>query len=423
MLHNWLTMAILSFSMTAHAVLEEPIELMTLTPVEPMQFQQGLCPGNPLTSPPPGISTRVLVGSPTTEQLIVQDRFQIFAQDAANAIYQLPDLESVASGAELVTRTVPFIQLLPKGYQFYSYFSEPEAGMKYMLLKPTDDDINKPYILAIAGTQSLLDWIVDVELGRAQLLKLSRLVRLFSTCQYLDSHGQPLASHGLIVTGHSLGAGLAQAVAYTIQKSRIDSSLTAMSVDLVTFNGFGGRSLIEKDEVFDERIPQLLRARNYWVEGDLVSRIGVHIGPTYGLGHPAALEPILKNAIALHVMDTIMELGSPTPLLLSNYMTAEPSEPPEARTLDTLASLGRVVRVVPELLYEHRQERIVELLNEAILTLERMNLKDPKNKEAVRYISRLIFARELSFRDSNSGSSEQIRELRALRQRLYKAVP
>lgn len=416
-------MAILSFSMAANAALEEPIELMTLTLVEPTQFRQGLCPGNPLTSPPRGIETRALVALPSVKELITQDRIQILAQEAADAIYRLPDLESVASGAELVTRTIPFVKSLPAGYQFYSYFSEPEAGMKYMLLKPTNDDIKKPYILAIAGTQSLLDWLVDVDLGRAQFLKLTRLVRLFSTCQYLDSRGQPLASHGLVVTGHSLGAGLAQAVAYSIQKARIDSNLTAMDIDLVSFNGFGGRSLIEKDEVFDERIPPLLRARNYWVEGDLVSRIGVHIGPTYGLGHPKSIEPSLRTAVALHLMTTVAGLGEPSPLLLSNYMTAPESQPPEASSLDKLASLGRIVRSAPEFLYHHRRERIIELLNEAILTLERMDLQISANKEAVRYIGRLIFAREMSILDGSSGTSEQMRELRTLRQRLYKVVP
>jgi hypothetical protein len=420
MILSWLIAAFLT---PAFAALEEPFELMVLTPIEPTQFEAGLCPGNPLTEPPKDIATRPIVATPDVTKLIQQDQLQILAQNAADVIYSLPDLESVASGAELVTKTPQFLSSLPEGYQFYSFFSEPEAGMKYMLLKPIDDDSNKPYVLSIAGTQSLLDWIADLDLGRAQLLKLNRLLKMFTTCQFLDSKGVPLAARGLIVTGHSLGGGLAQAIAYRIQKARLDKNLTAMQIDLITFNGFGGRTLIEKDEKYNEDVERLIRARNYFVDGDLVSRIGVHVGPTYSLGQPSVSGPFQGNAVTYHLMSTVRSLGETIDLLLSGFMRAEERPPSASEVLGNLTSMGSIARALPDYIYRHRESRVVELLNEAILTLERTDLKDPVNRETARYISRLVFAREMSLRDRSPAPVEHIRELKTLRQRLYRAVP
>src|SRR5665213_659252 len=112
-------------------------------------------------------------------QRLRRDTRLISAMHSAMAIYDLPDMESVSSGQELLDRQVKFLSEVPFGYTLYFYISDPESGLKYMILQPKAIG---PWILAIAGTQSALDWLVDVDLGRSQFSKLQTIVSMFTDC-------------------------------------------------------------------------------------------------------------------------------------------------------------------------------------------------------------------------------------------------
>lgn len=331
------------------------------------------------------------------------------ALNAAKDVYELPDLDGKISARDFVQRLRAFVLKDRGDYQLYSYFSEPEAGLKYMLLQPKDPQ--KPWILAITGTQSILDWAADLSLGRAQFDRIVRIQEAFTTCRLVDPSGAPLASHPLIITGHSLGGGVAEAFAYRIQKARMTSGLAPLDMKLVTFNGFGAQQLVEQDERYIPWIVGRIDAANFYVRGDMVSRIGVHIGPTYQItptGEDPGDNAVIRSPSELvyrHGMATVVDLAESQRLLLSGLAMARRRSPPAAEALTSLARFGAIARGLPEYMYSIDQgmianDRVVTALEEATALLMRERLPDPKT---VSYVRVMVESRLESLRAKPSG--------------------
>lgn len=393
---SWLILAFTSF--LSFANLDEPDELMTIN-------RHGLCPEASLP-------TSIFDADSSRPADLSHD-----AARAALALYALPDMENVISGAELIIKSYEFIGMIPEGYRFHSFFFEPDSGMKYMLLRPRLETDKRPDILAIAGTRSLLRWLGDPPPDHLAALLTSRLVRLFTTCQFLDVFSTPFAARRLIITGHSVGGGLAETFAYLIQSKRLELGLSPMAIDLITFNSFGGRALIEKIIPYDESVTSHLRAHNYFVEGDVLSTVGDHVGPQFSLGAPPDTTSNPPMVDLIHSLSTVLHLG---PRALENAKLATPGF---TRSLATISRYPSLFSTIPDWLYLHSRDRILELLNEAALTLERTDLTEESNREVVRYLIRLLLAKELSLRDSPVADNEMVRDLRGIRTRLHRGVP
>lgn len=223
----------------------------------------------------------------------------------SNLIYLAPDLETSDTPEAFVKDFTNFYSKIPKGYELYRLISDPLSGLKYAIFKPTLRGPYKPWILSVAGTQTFLDAIVDGKMGRAQM---DRLTNLFTKCLFQDAQGHPIYDIDLVFVGHSLGGGLLEAFYHQIQRKLRNLRAAGMQspLRLITFNAFGGRELLEEINArYDESYVKAARVANYFVKGDLVSRIGTHIGPTYEMlpidektGKPVVLDVVVAHALA-----------------------------------------------------------------------------------------------------------------------------
>jgi pimeloyl-ACP methyl ester carboxylesterase len=154
-----------------------------------------------------------------------------------------------------------------------------------------------------------LDWLSDIGLGRRQLEAVEEFVDLLIDCKTVDREGVPVASRNWIVTGHSLGGGLAQAFSLKVRSKRMLHRMVPGRVELVTFNGFGALELTDglKDVGQWESMTEL--NSNYFVTGDVVSQIGTHLGPTYEIPLPAGIKPGIARSHALMTIQTAVTAG------------------------------------------------------------------------------------------------------------------
>lgn len=386
----------------------DPFEKRVLVRTNPMEFASGTCPGNPLSDVPAPRPVLLRSELTATENFQRDQKYQR-ALKSAEDIYNLPDFENVRNGSEFVDQFIKFQSAIPNGYKLYAYFGEPETGAKYAIFQPDsfrldDSRIGSPWILSIAGTKSLIDVISDLDLGRNQLQKMSRLKSIFTTCQYLDESGRPLSEKRWVFTGHSLGGGLAQAFAYQIQEIRINQKLQPLRLELLTFNGFGAQELVAKVGLYNPQIVKYIEARNYFVLGEPISKIGHHIGPTFMLAEdgldPQTATFSAANQIRRHGTAAVWQAAR-GPLLQSklNDETNRLS-PSTSRFIGRLIGLGAVARVITPAIYEQSEERTVRILDEASVDLSR-RFVTPTTAKVRAYILKLIGAR-LRFLDRPS---------------------
>jgi hypothetical protein len=337
--------------------------------VEAQAFQT-LCPGSTLGTLPYSRPLVVTDGG-TPDERIQRDNRHVQAMNAAAAIYDYGNYDSMFdSGVNLAAGLKNFVREFPPGYELAKIQSRgspipnpyinAESGLKFMIMAPKAGGTG-PWILAIAGTQTVADWLMDLDLGRLQLQRMALLFELFTTCNQTGPDNLAIPAHDFIIAGHSLGGGLAQAFAYQMQAARREANLMPLRMELVTFNGFGAQPLVKKFGAYDPAIVRSLNAVNYYVHGDVVSRIGEHIGETRQLT-PAGEDPdsrvSIREAANRHVMSTIKALG------LSGALVRSPTE---YKTLNRLMGLGVIGQIFAVGLYTRfTQDRIVETFEEAL---------------------------------------------------------
>ena len=374
--------------LSALGLTSEPIQKRRLVFTNPQLFPAGLCPGRPLEAQDQPPTPRSIEDDPATK--LMRGQRPLYAAQAAGNVYALPDLQTAKTAEQMIEQMRNFTAHVPANYTIYTRKSDTLSGLKFAIFKP-DGESRRPWILAIAGTQTALDWIADLDLGRAQFKQLETLSALFTTCQYVDDAGHPLAAQPWVITGHSLGGGLAQALSYHVQRIRLQRGLMPLKMQLITFNAFGARPLVRKVEDLDEAIVPYLDARNYYVAGDVVSRVGEHIGPTYLVISPGAdrKPPLLsKETIRRHTMDTLDKVGGDINQIISGFDTAEERDPD--RFAD-ITALGSVASFFPDAIFffagarYHRLSQLKAMVDDLIANPDPSSISDVRD-----YVSDLL---------------------------------
>lgn len=168
---------------------------------------------------------------------------------------------------------------VPEGYKIVKTFDDQESGFKaFILEKENLEPGERPTrIVSFAGTEDDKDKAADMTFGVKQYNR-NHVEVLSYVNSFLHSGGK------VQFTGHSLGGGLAQAFAHKAmvnfkETNRVREVIGMDQIQVVTWNAFGAKELIEMRQDFDE---DLIGTRfddqmvHYRMEGDTVSRLGTY---------------------------------------------------------------------------------------------------------------------------------------------------
>jgi ankyrin repeat protein len=214
-------------------------------------------------------------------------------------------------------------KFVPAGYKVVDpktdFFEFPDSDIKGYLLMPSKDDIAspasdgvvRPPIIAFAGTRSIKSAVADLNYGAVQVNNVK--VKFQQWLNQLKLQNQK----ELVITGHSLGGGLAQTLSAMMPEP------SEIQTHVVTFNGFGGKDAIkayntlyggiDKNKNYDKFQPTR-DAVGYRMEGDIVSLLGERFGETRTI--PTVIS--LANPIANHKMPNLQLRIDSSPHALSD---------------------------------------------------------------------------------------------------------
>lgn len=324
---------------------------------------------------------------------IARYRRHELALKAAQAVYQVPDLETKIEASEFLAQFSKLVEVQPEGYELYHSHADPLTGMKYAIFAPlastSVSDNKPPWVFAISGTQTTIDWAANLNLGLKQFESLSGLIQIFLDCQTSDEYGAPLVSREWIVTGHSLGGGLAQVLAFLIQKSRMERNLRPMDIDLVTWNAFGAQELLAKVTSADLDPLAFMKVANYYVKGDPVSRIGRHIGRTFELRpKDSDLEhlSLAQRILYLHSHELIDELVGFRFGSLNGLAFSSRQSPPTFEHLSALTRYGGLFSDLPKLVFHSGRRHTIKVIGDALEQLADTKLNQVHEQLALKYL-------------------------------------
>lgn len=180
------------------------------------------------------------------------------------------------------------------GFAVVDRYDDPATGFDAIRLRALEGD-TEVFVLDGLEVGSAPDTFAALTLAETQAgsPEFQRLVG--------DARDAALAGRGLELVGPSLGGALAQAAAYeTAEALRAAGAPPETgAIRLVTVDALGGRDAAEaiNGGSLDPEVLAALNAVNLRTEGDLVSRIGSHLGETITFrpvdrdGNPVALAP------------------------------------------------------------------------------------------------------------------------------------
>jgi hypothetical protein len=177
--------------------------------------------------------------------------------------------------------TAESVDVRGQSFTIAGRYDDPVSGFSALHLVPADGGRD---VFAVDGLEvgSRADEIAAATLGRLQVesLAFARFVTDAAASALADGRGVELV-------GVSLGGAVAEVAAHETAQAILAAagSAAAGEVHLVTVDGLGGRDAAEwiNGGTLDPQALAIIDALNIRTEGDIVSRIGSHIGETLTL--------------------------------------------------------------------------------------------------------------------------------------------
>jgi hypothetical protein len=181
---------------------------------------------------------------------------------------------------EALGETAVTVELPGASYAIVERYVDPASGFSALQLRPA---AGGPAVFAIDGLEvgSRPDSVAAATLGRLQLESDAFREMVGDAFQFAFGFGVPAR-----FVGASLGGAVAQAAAYeTAEALAAAGPYQTGAVRLVTVDALGGRDATEaiNGGSLDPQALRLIEGLNLRDDGDLISRIGSHIGATLTL--------------------------------------------------------------------------------------------------------------------------------------------
>lgn len=341
------------------------------------------------------------------------------ALSAAAAVYHLPNLSSGVKTADYLASFQKFFASTPKHYELWGTDTDLGTGLKFVIYRPLSthpEGAEAPWVLSITGTENLLDWLTNASLGKPQFLGLDNIITLFTTNLVPDRE--------LIVTGHSLGGGLAQAVAHAIEAAREEKSLQRRPITLLTWNAFGAETLIERIGAYRPELAQRMTIQNYYLQGDEVSQIGRHFGPTFEIIPPVRPDgnSALAEVLRLHSLSAFEEVihqGRGKALREARLMA-----PPSAKVINSLTRISWLLSPFAGTIHEFRQLWTIRWIRARLDAATAQDLRNPLVLAAYRYLYNAGVTEEKRLKKENHRDKAwDLGELRRSLHRFHALLP
>ncbi|MFM8315319.1 MAG: hypothetical protein ACKOA8_13620, partial [Deltaproteobacteria bacterium] len=232
----------------------------------------------------------------------------------ANHVYGLPEvnLEEYLKNKGHYTKS--FIEErnnwesgLRAGWQVRESVADPKTGLKAAVYSSLESKSQRSKVYAFGGTECKKDCMADVGLGQVQVESphFQRLV---------ESAATDIAEGGdVLITGHSLGGGLAQVfTVFAAKRAReireswsadIRKQTPPGQVATVTWQAFGAAGLVKTNRNYSpwdyfevtginknpfpkdkEELKIPVQIENYRLPGEPISLVGQFLGPLYDIG-------------------------------------------------------------------------------------------------------------------------------------------
>jgi hypothetical protein len=199
------------------------------------------------------------------------------------------------------------VEIHGQSYQVAETYRDPETGFSALRLTAPDGS----EVFAVDGLEvgSRPDEVAAVTLGRLQVesAEFREMVQ--------DAAAYAVAGDPVLITGPSLGGAVAEVAACETAEAVLAATrgAAAAPIRLVTVDGLGGRDAAEaiNGGHLDGRALELITALNLRTDGDLVSRIGSHIGATLTLpaldaqGRLVELDPAEAHVNAVSLLQVL----------------------------------------------------------------------------------------------------------------------
>ncbi len=219
------------------------------------------------------------------------------------------------------------IAMQVRGFDFAinEQYEDSVSGFSAIKVLPADGG---PMVFVIDGLEvgSIADSVAAVDLGGLQARSAAFQAMIADAVE-----AQATLGRGVQFVGPSLGGALAQVAAYEAAEAMQDAglSVTPGTVRLLTVDALGGRDAAEalNGGTLDPSVLSVINALNIRTQGDLISRIGSHMGETVSFqAVDANGSPIAVTAADAHVNVTSLLRTLPDATLYNAGVRGAPEE-------------------------------------------------------------------------------------------------